>query len=210
MPPNKICRPSLTLSGQVLTYGTWEWTYPEPMKSLQTYLSPIARVFKWGLQWWNKEIFAWFELTNIIRTWCHKFCIYYKLFQSNSPMVTGALDCWNFFGKPSRVCRSILSLPKKNDGIGFPDQIKYQEDAHQARVINWCIQQDKKPWGDLEHATIDLTLASLSWLPNSTRPSIVHNSIHSSESQSQPLDLSFPDPRPFTTFQSSNPYSGDT
>lgn len=110
---------------------------------------PMAKQIKLDLSRWDKEIFTWFGRTNIIKMNVMPRLLY--LIQTLPIKIPPSflrdlrsrfLKCiW--VGKPARVHRTILSLPKGKGGIGLPDPIRYQEASHLTRVMEWCgLQQD--------------------------------------------------------------------
>lgn len=58
-----------------------------------------------------------------------------------------------------QISLKILTLPKAEGGIGFPDPILYQQVVHLSRVIDWCCHGKSKQWITVEQ------ILCLYWLP---------------------------------------------
>lgn len=78
----------------------------------------------------------------------------------------------SFIWAGKSVRRDILTLPKEQGGVGFPDPVGYHEAIHLTRVLDWCTSQ-KKTWVQTEQATSEIPLEGLAWLPNTVIPKVV-------------------------------------
>ena len=132
---------------------------------------PLARRTKTDLDKWDKGTFTWFGRTNILKMNVLPKMLYIiqalpiKIPQSYLKELRSRFLKFMWAGKPARISRTILSLPKGKGGIGFPDLIKYQEAAHLAKVVDWCGQKEK-PWIKMEQATVEVPLEGLAWTPD--------------------------------------------
>ena len=138
--------------------------------------APLIRQIKLDFQRWEKEISTWFGKINIIKMNIMPRILY--LFQTLPVKLSAGFlkemrarfvrSIWA--GKPPRVRRAILTLPKERGGVGLPDPVSYYEAAHLARVVDWCTVQEAKPWIQLEQTITTIPLEGIVWLAEAEIP----------------------------------------
>ncbi|XP_040178291.1 uncharacterized protein LOC120910599, partial [Rana temporaria] len=146
---------------------------------LELNLAPLTRQIKRDLQKWDKEVFTWFGRVNIIKMNAMPRILYLlQTLPTSIPQgflkeIRMKFAGFIWAGKPARVRRDILTLPKEKGGIGFPDPLAYYEAVHLSRVLDWCATPKIKPWILLEQAMIEIPLEGLIWLSKSILPQSV-------------------------------------
>lgn len=181
---------SVSLQHQIATQFYFRWTdshigylgtkIPNKLNRIfELNYVPMARQFKLDFQRWDREVFTWFGRTNIIKMNVMPSLLYLlqtlpiKISPSFLRDLRSRFLRFIWAGKPARVRRAILRLPKEKGGIGFPNPVRYQEALNLARVMDWCALQKRKPWVHMEQATIDIPLEGLVWLPEVDVPRAV-------------------------------------
>lgn len=128
----------MRLNGQIPTYYLGTKIPNKLNRVFELNFAPMSRQFKLDFQRWNREVFTWFGRINIIKMNVTTRLLY--LLQTLPIKIpTGFMrDLRSEFlkfiwaGKPARLRRTILSLPKKRGGVGVLNPVKYHEASHLA------------------------------------------------------------------------------
>lgn len=140
--------------------------------------APLLRQIKQDFRRWDRETFTWFGRTNIIKMNVMPRVLYLlqtlpiKIPSNFLKDLRSRFLRFIWAGKPARVRRNILALPKGKGGIGFPDPVRYREALQLARVMEWCASV-RKPHVQLEQATTKIPLEGIAWIEKSELPTIV-------------------------------------
>lgn len=68
---------------------------------------------------------------------------------------------WGY--KAKRLSHLILTLPKNQGGIGFPDPFKYYYVVHLTRALDWTKHASEKQCVGMEQAGSSFSLSTLLW-----------------------------------------------
>lgn len=132
--------------------------------------TPLLQNIDQNLKIWSTGIFSWFGRAAILKMHTLPKILY--LFQTlpiklpSSFFSSYKKKCTAFiWGKSKpRIKFDILTLPKKQGGIGLPDIQKFYQACHLTRVIDWNIHSEFKDWINIERTFTPIPLHILPWL----------------------------------------------
>lgn len=129
------------------------------------------------LQRYDRGIFSWMGRINIIKMDILPKILY--IFQTISifpvrnilNLLRKAIGSFIWAGKPARINRAVLTRPKEQGGLAFPDLSVYLKSVFVTRIVDWFHNAESKQWVKLEEI-VATKLKSLTWIKRENRPPV--------------------------------------